>query len=157
MTDTNLTKQYPLSARWVLLKILPWFLLLFASLYAVYGFQSSFEGMSLDAIYIKVFYIGIILIILRLLYLILFFSTITYAIKGDELYIVRGILFKKPVGVPITKINAIHIQRSVPEILFRLATLVIVVPGDIPTSLLSISGFSRANAEKLKAFIFTKN
>lgn len=157
MSDENLKNRYPLSYRWIVLKILPWLFGVLLVLFAAELILLSVTDMSTDTFLINLLYLGSLLIILRLIYLGLFLSTVTYSIVGDEFYIVRGVLFRKPVGVPIGKINAIHIQRSVPEILFGLATVVVVVPGDIPISLLSISGFSRPTAEALKAYIFSKN
>lgn len=157
MSEDSLRKRFPLAYRWIALNILPWFIGVLIVLFVADQILLRIADAPLDTILLNLLYLCGFLILLRLIYLVLFFSTVTYSLVGDEFYIVRGVLFKKPVGIPVGKINAIHIQRSLPEILFRLATVVIVVPGEIPLSLLSISGFSRPTAEALKAYIFSKN
>jgi uncharacterized membrane protein YdbT with pleckstrin-like domain len=157
MSEENLRNRFPLSYRWIILKIAPWFFGVLLLLVAAEQILLSVTDISSDSFLFTLLFLGSLVIILRVIYLGLFLSTLNYSIVGDEFYIVRGVFFKKPVGVPIGKINAIHIQRTVPEILFGLATLVVVVPGDVPINLLSISGFSRPTAEALKAYIFSKN
>lgn len=157
MKEENLKKLFPLSQRWVMQRVILCITILLSILFCVYKLDQELMIHDSVSIYRKIFFYGISISLIFIAYSILYLSTYEYRVVGDELIIKRGVLIKKPVGIPLSKINAIHIRRKIHEIIFGLATVVIVVPGDIHTELSSISGMSLKNAEQFKAHLFSKN
>jgi uncharacterized membrane protein YdbT with pleckstrin-like domain len=157
MNEEILTKTYPISIRWIIKRAFLYLIILFSILLGIYELEHLLELQNAQDLYRLTIFSGLALSSLWLGYLFLYIWTYQYKIAGDEFIITRGVIFKTPVGVPISKINAIHIKRKIHDIIFGLATVIIVVPGDIPTNLTSIAGLSLKNAEGLKAYIFTKN
>ena len=157
MNEENLKEKFPISVRWIYQRVILSFLILFGLLFSIFKLEEA--GIILDASshYRSVSFYGFVVLAIFLLYSIFYRSRYEYKIIGDEIIICRGVFIKKPVGIPLSKINAIHIKRKLHEIIFGISTVVIVVPGDISTDLSSIAGLGLKDAEAFKADIFTKN
>jgi uncharacterized membrane protein YdbT with pleckstrin-like domain len=156
MNQVELKKRYPKAKRWVLLKLMPWAFTLTA---IVVAFEITLVEIYQLDISISIYLIAIAcaIFLMRAFYLLCFFRTYDYQIIGNELIVTRGVIIKVPVGIPLSKINAIHISRTLGELLLGLVSLKIVVPGDLEPGLATLPGFSKSVAEKLKAFVFENN
>jgi uncharacterized membrane protein YdbT with pleckstrin-like domain len=155
--DVDLKTLFPVSVRWILKNISILVIGLFCILYCLYLFEFTFDPLVINNIYRNVFYFGSFVIIVRTIYLFIFVKYLEYKIVGDEIVISKGIIIKKPIGIPLGKINAIQIKRKFHDFLFGLSSVVIIVPGNEDIALATISGFSKNKALELKAYILKVN
>lgn len=157
MNDENLRKRFPLSKRWVLSKIIPWIVGVLLVLYLVSLADAKINSEISRMVFLGSFYLALVVLAVGLAYFLLFYLTLEYEIIGDEVILTRGILVKRSVGIPISKINAIYTTRSLPEIIWGLATFELAVPGNMPRELTRMPGFSKSGADALKKYILDNN
>lgn len=157
MNDEDLKIRFPLSKFWLVKKTAFLAIMFVAALFVVYQIGFAFSEDTSQLIFNLTFYCGVVVLIIRISYLYLYMRAYEYKVVGDEILITRGVIMKTPVGIPISKIHAIHIRRNLIDYILGTATAVIILPGDMPLRLASIEGLSNKSANNFKSYIFQIN
>ena len=157
MNDEDLKVRFPQSKLWLVKKTAFWVFLFVLALLVVYQISSAFSRSTSQLIFNVTFYSGLVVLLIRISYLYLYMRAYQYKVIGNEIIITRGVIMKTPVGIPISKINAIHIRRNLIDYVLGTATVVIIIPGDLPSKLANIEGFSNRSAGRFKSYIFDRN
>lgn len=157
MIDEDLKTRFPLSKLWLVKKNALLTVMFALSLFVVYQFGPSLGEGNSRIFFAVVSLSGLLVLFARISYLYLYMRAYQYRVVGDEILISRGVIMKTPVGIPISKINAIHIHRNLMDYILGTANIVIVVPGNLSIKLCRIEGLSKKSATNFKSYIFGVN
>jgi membrane protein YdbS with pleckstrin-like domain len=157
--ESKLNEVYPITNRWIFKETL--FLIIIAAIFNFFIYAVKIEYFYFHPSAWMTFYssllVWLLIIITRALYLIVIRKNFTYEIIDDEFKISRGFLFKEEVEYPLNKITAIRLKRTFLDFLFFTASLVIIVPGEIPQALTRIPGLSLKSAQDLRRYLLDRN
>jgi membrane protein YdbS with pleckstrin-like domain len=154
-----LSTIYPITKRWIMKQTL---LLLSAAClinFVLYSVKIEFFSFHPEAwlTFYSSLLIWTVILIFRIIFLVTIRKNFSYEIVDDELKITRGFLFKEEIEYPLKNITAIQLKRSFADFLFHTASLVIIVPGNIPIALSRIPGLSVKSAADLRRYLLDRN
>ena len=157
--STQLHHVYPITKRWILKETAIIILLAVVLTWSMYSIKIEYFYFNPEAwlTFYSSLIIWSIIILFRVFYLLIVRKNFKYEIIDDEVKITRGFIIKQEIEYPINKIMAIQLKQSLLDFIFRISSLVIIVPGDVPHSLSRIPGLSVKSSTEMRRYLLDRN
>lgn len=155
----ELRREYPIAKRFILMRLAPWLVVLFALWIGFYTFDTLFAPVGTGAaeevwqvLCGSVMLTGVVLVILRFIYELVYYKLYRYGLELDHLVIAKGVLWRTRASFPLTKITDIYVEQTPLELVFGLATLQVTTPAAV-TNFGGIEGLSSSRAVQLQQYL----
>lgn len=149
----DLKKKFPLSKRNWFKQTFNWLafgvVFLLASIW-LFKTRNYYQGNSLSLNLLLINLAGLIIFLIKLIYIILYDWTIKYRIEDYSFMISKGVILKQQAVLPFAQITDLFVKRDFLDLIFGLYRFEIHSASDHEVGLGVIRGLSKKNADAMR-------